>query len=179
LDIIEKQFRDTPASHKKYLLRLTNYIEHLLKNKRIVEAKFYFEKIPENKKQKLNIIHLGYELAIRTFDKASILYFDKLLYQHKKNDIDLSYYRLKFYLSNNDIRNCEFEAKRLLSHTLDIDSLNLIIETFFITKDYKIAIHISNYIKNKKIQLHVKVINEMKRALLVHLMNTIIRRNNA
>ena len=68
LELVEKKFRDTPYGHKKYLKRLNDYINYLIKNGRILEAKHFFNKMQQARPNHIKTIVLGYELAIKTFD---------------------------------------------------------------------------------------------------------------
>lgn len=175
MEAIEKKYRDTPVDNKKYAKRLSDFIDFLFSNGKVIEAKYHFEKLCNVKQKHSRTIRLGYLLSIATFDNDGIRKFDKLLYDTNPNDIEILWFRLKYYLSVNDNRNCENCCTTLLSRTLEKECLTTIIEACFNLKSYVIASNLIRYLEKEKIKLSEIGNKNLKAIVLEKLINELLK----
>ncbi|MDZ4298793.1 MAG: hypothetical protein U0998_05985 [Moraxellaceae bacterium] len=175
MEIVEKKYRDTSIDNKKYALRLTNFIEYLLSNGKIIEAKHYFRSLLEAKLNHARTIRLGYLLSIATFDNEGVRKFDELLYKSKPKDIEIYWFRLKYYLSVNDYKNCEDCCTLLLSKPIKKEYLKTVIEACLRLNNYVIASQLVKYLKKEKIILSEIGNKNLKKIILEKLINELLK----
>ena len=175
MDAIEKNFRDTPIDSKKYAKRLTIFIDYLVKNGKLLEAKYYFKKLSDKKPNHEKTIRLGYSLSIATFDNDGVRKFDKLLYDSKPKDVEIFWFRLKYYLSVNNHKDCEECCEFLLSKRIEIKYLNTIIEACLNLKNYNIAITLIKYLEKEKLTLNSFGMQHIKKLALERLVISIVK----
>lgn len=175
MEVIEKKYRDTSVGNKKYAKRLSDFIDYLFSKGKILEARYHFEKLHDAKPIHVRTIRLGYLLSIATFDNDGVRKFDKLLYDANPKDVEIILFRLKYYLSVNDYRNCEICCTSLLSQKINKEYLTTIFEACFNLKSYVIASNIINHIEKEKIKLN-KIGNEnLKHIILEKLVNELLK----
>ncbi|RYV01908.1 hypothetical protein SOPP22_12165 [Shewanella sp. OPT22] len=140
LELIEKKYRDTSITHKKYIKRLNDYITTLLTNGRIIEAKYFFSELQTLSSEHKNTLLLGYKIAIKTFDSESILHYDKKLVDLDYNFEELVWIRLQYYYSVNNrdgIVNC---AQHLLSKSTKLETDKLQFFTDIILNNHELEV---------------------------------------
>lgn len=175
MELVEKKYRDTPFGNKKYVIRLTKFIEHLVSNGKIIEAKHYFRNLCEAKPNHPRTIRLGYLLSIATFDNEAVRKFDRLLYDSKPKDIEMCWFRFQYYLSVNDYKNCEHCCTFLLSKQIKKEYLETIIEACMSLNNYMIASHLIKYLKKEKMILSDIGNKHLKRIVLEKFVNELVR----
>ncbi|KFZ32121.1 hypothetical protein IDSA_05495 [Pseudidiomarina salinarum] len=175
MEIVEKKYRGTPIDNKKYAVRLTKFIEHLVSNGKIIEAKYHFKNLFEAKPNHARTIRLGYLLSIATFDNEGVCKFDELLYRSKPKDIEIYWFRLKYYLSVNDYKNCEDCCTFLLSKPIKKEYLRTIIEACLSLNNYVISIQLVKYLKKEKMTLSDIGNKHLKKILLERFINELVR----
>jgi hypothetical protein len=175
LEIVERKFRDTPRGTKKYAKRLTEYINYLIAKERILEAKHFFHRLYEEKPNHTRTIRLGYSLSIASFDNEGVRKFDKLLYDSKPSDIELYWFRLKYYLSLNNFKSLEESCEDLLSKTIAPEYLNTIFEACVHQKSYAIAVNILKYLEREKITLSTRRNKQIKNIALQRFANSLVK----
>jgi len=167
LEIIEKKYRDTPESSKKYVKRLTDYINSLLLKGRLLEAKYYFDKLDETKPNSLKTIVLGYKLSIKLFDNYEVERFDKKLFDFNSQGERLFLLRLQYYYSVNNKEKAEENASYLLSKkTLQSKDLQTIYEVCLYQSSYKIALSLSRYMKRLHLKFDEQSEEQLKRIMI-------------
>lgn len=175
LDSLEKEYRETPLNSKKYTVRLTNYIDGLLSKGKVVEAKHYLKKLIEVKPNHLRTIKLGYSISISSFDSEGVRKFDSQLYQSRSSEIDLLWFRLKYYISVNNIKDIESHCEFLLSKKLNNEQLNTILDLCINSKNYFIVGNLCNYINRNNMRLAGSGITSMKKIALQKLADTLTK----
>lgn len=175
LDVLEKEYRETPLNSKRYAVRLTNYIDGLLSKGRVVEAKHYFKKLIEAKPNHHRTIKLGYTISISSFDNEGVRKFDSQLYQSRPSKIEIFWFRLKYYISVNNIRYVESHCEFLLSQKLNREQLDTILDVCINSKNYFIVRKLCSYLKRNKMRLEGSGITSMKKIALQQLADTLTK----
>lgn len=175
LETLEQEYRETPLNSKKYAIRLTNYIDGLLSKGRVFEAKHYFKKLIEAKPNHLRTIKLGYSISISSFDNEGVRKFDSQLYQSQPKKIELLWFRLKYYISVNNIKDIESHCEYLLSHKLNHDQLSTILDICINHHNYFIVKNTCYYLKRNNMRLEGKGIKSIKNIALQQLVNTLTK----
>jgi hypothetical protein len=173
LEVLESKYRDTPTGSKKYVKRITEYINFLVSHGKIVEAKYYFINLYAVKPNHIKTIRLGYSLSITTFDNEGVRKFDKMLYDSKPNDIELYWFRLKYYLSVNNHKGCEECCEFLLSKETTHKYLSTIIEACLNLESYKIAVYLIKYLNKERLKLTDQGSNEIKKIVIRRLASSL------
>lgn len=174
MELIEKQLRNTPSSHKKYLKRLNDYVKYLAKNGRTLEAKYFFNEIKQLKPNHIKTIILGYELAIKTFDNESVLFFDRALYDSKHDKEILLTMRLKYYYSvNNEKEFTHLVEHLLLECKISKTTFELIGELVINQNSYKPISILLRYFKSKGQLLHKQTEGRVRWIVLQKLVDTL------
>ena len=173
MEVVEKKYRDTPKSSKKYAKRLTDYISFLMSKGRNLEAKHFFRILQEAKPTHAETIRLGYSLSIATFDNEGVKVFDKLLYDSKPSEIEICWFRLKYYLSVNDYQSCEETCVCLLSKRLENDHLNTIYEACIYLKSYVIAQNLLKYLKKEDLMFKDVGTRKIKKIIIQKLVDVL------
>lgn len=153
MEAVEKRYRDTPIDNKKYAKRLTDFIDFLVLSGKVIEAKYHFKNLCEAKPNHARTIRLGYLLSIATFDNEGVRKFDKLLYDSKPKEVEIYWFRLRYYLSVNDYKNCEDCCTFLLSKPIENEYLRIIIEACLNLKSYAIASQLIKHLEKGKMTL--------------------------
>lgn len=175
MEEVEKKYRDTPFGNKKYAIRLTKFIEHLVANGKILEAKHYFRNLCEAKPNHAKTIRLGYSLSIATFDNEGVRKFDGLLYNSKPKDAEISWFRLQYYLSVNDYKNCELCCIFLLSKPIKTEYLRTVVESCLSLNNYVIASYLIKYLEKEKKTLSEIGNKQLKKVVLERFVNNLVR----
>lgn len=175
LEALEKEYRETPLNSKKHAVRLTNYIDGLLSKGRVVEAKYYFKQLIKEKPNHLRTIKLGYSISISSFDNEGVRKFDSQLYQSRSSKIELLWFRLKYYISINNIRDVESHCEFLLSKKLNREQLNTILDICINSKNYFIVSNLCKYLKRNKMRLEGTGIISIKKIALQQLVDTLTK----
>lgn len=175
MEIVERKFRDTPRRSKKYAKRLTEYINYLVEKERILEARHFFHRLYEEKPNHTRSIRLGYSLSIASFDNEGVRKFDKLLYDSKPSDIELYWFRLKYYLSVNNFKSSEESCEALLSKTITPEYLNTIFETCVHQKSYAIAVNILKYLERERLTLSESGNKQIKKIVLQRFADSLVK----
>jgi hypothetical protein len=178
LELVEKKYRDTPEGNKKYAKRLTDFIDFLILRGRIFEAKHFFDCLYKLKPNHARTIRLGYRLSIFLFNNESVKKFDKLLHDSKPSDIELVWFRLMYYHSVNDRKNCEDSCEYLFSKSIKNDYLNTIIEVCINQNNYAISVNLIRYLKKEKINLSDSGNKQIKKIVLQEFVDTIVKIKN-
>ena len=120
----EKLFSFNKSSDK-YKIELTKAIKFLLSKQRVIEAKHHFSELERINPNHKIVMELGFELGIKTFDRAmSAKYHNLLSDNNKYNQHDLALKRIIYYLSINDKENASSNVVFLLDDIkLDKDRL--------------------------------------------------------
>lgn len=176
MELIEKKFRDTPEQHNKYAKRLTEYINFLIQKERFIESKYFFKILYKIKRNHPITIRLGYSLSISLFDSTGVQEFDALLYRSKPLETELVYFRLKYYYSTNDYKNCVECCEFLFSRKLNKEQLDTIIEICLNQKSYAISNYLIKYIVKEKIRLSDQGNKLIKNILIQKLADVIATR---
>lgn len=179
LELAEKKFRDTPVGHKKYHKRLIDYINLLISKSRVIEAKHYFSILEYLKPSHHSVMRIGYFISISLFDKVGVEKYDRLFVMSKTNEVEIFYFRLMYYLSVNNLKNCEDCSVFILSKKFNQKQLDIIMQACFNLNSYVIARAITVLIRKKKVFLNEQGIHRLKRVLLQHLANKIMETKNA
>lgn len=175
LELVEKKFRDTPYGHKKYLKRLNDYINYLIKNGRILEAKHFFNKMQQARPNHIKTIVLGYELAIKTFDNKSVALFDRAFCETKQDEEKLCTLRLKYYYSVNNKKLFARLVEYLLFERGDKPKyFNLICELVISQSSYRPIATLIRYLKNNGRILHKQVEGQIRRVVIQKLVDTLV-----
>lgn len=175
LEVVEKMFRDTPKGNKKYAKRLTEYISFLVSKGRIIEAKHFFHDLYDYKPNHARTIRLGYSLSIASFDNEGVREFDRLLYDSKPKDIELCWFRLKYYVSVNNRAACEEISEFLLSKTVKDEFLNTIFEACIHQESYAIAVNIIKYLKKERLTLKGLGDKKIKKIALQRFVDSLVK----
>ena len=174
MELIEKKLRDTPEHHRKYLKRLSEYVKYLIENGRILEAKHFFNKMQKVKPSHIKTTILGYELAIKTFDNESVVFFDRVIYDSKHNEELLLKMRLKYYYSvNNEKQFTSLVEYLLFERTVKTETFQLIGELVITQNTYKPISVLVRYLKSKKRALHKQVEGQVRRVVLQKLVDVL------
>lgn len=181
LELVEKHYRDTPVTHKKHVKRLTDFIDYLIKERRIIEAKHFFVKLYELKPHHSKVIRLGYELSIATFDKDGVKKFDKLFLDSKPTDAEVIWFQLKYYHSVNNRQMCAICCEQLLSKKISQEYLQTVSEVCVKQNSYAIAVSLLNYLERERLRLRPSDsgYRHLKKVLVQGLADTIVRVKNA
>ncbi|HBX2615216.1 TPA: hypothetical protein MHU15_26300 [Klebsiella pneumoniae] len=120
----EKLFSFNKSS-SKYKIALTKAIKFLLSKQRVIEAKHHFFELEKINTNHTIVMELGFEIGIKTFDRAmSVKYHNLLNESNKYNQHDLALKRIIYYLSINDEKNASSNVASLLDDmSLDKDRL--------------------------------------------------------
>ncbi|MDM1717459.1 hypothetical protein [Thiopseudomonas alkaliphila] len=175
MEVVERKYRDTPIDNKKYAKRLTEYIDFLASNGKILEAKYHFRNLYEVKPNHAKTIRLGYSLSIASFDNEGVRKFDKKLYDSKPKDTEIYWFRLKYYLSVNNYKGCEDCCDFLLSKSITNEYLATIIEACINIKSYVIVAHLIKYLKKERLTLSDMVIKQAKKIALQKFVNSLVK----
>ncbi|TWI48948.1 hypothetical protein IQ22_04081 [Pseudomonas duriflava] len=178
MEAIEQIYRDTLPTHRKYIKRLTKYVEVLMEKGRFLEAKYYFEKLLLVSPSHVNSIRLGYTLSIHLFDRDGVLKYDKFFMDKKISTTDLYWLRLKFYISINNKKKCEEYCVELLKNGIDNSKLSTVIEACINSNSYKPIPLLIQYVKKNKFTLNPRIERKIKLIAINQLANSIIRLNN-
>lgn len=175
MEEIEKKYRDTPIGNKKYAKRLSDFIDFLFSNGKVIEAKYHFKKLFDAKPNHARTIRLGYLLSIATFDNEGVRKFDKILYDYKPKDVEIFWFRLQYYLSVNDYKNCEDCCVFLLSKPLKKEYLKTIIEACLNLESYVIASKLIRYLEKEKISLNEIGNKRLRKIVLESFVNELVK----
>lgn len=175
MELVEKKFRDTPINNKKYGKRLTDFIDYLVSKGRILEAKYFFEILLNVKPNNARTIRLGYSLSILSFDDAGVRKFDKLLLDSKPKDIEIFWFQLRYYLSRNDIKNCENCCEFLLSKKIKSEYLTTVIEACLNLESYVLVRQLVRYLDRKKLKLANQGNNQLKKIAAQRLVDNLLK----
>jgi len=179
LELVEKKYRDTPEGHKKYAKRLTDYLNFLIQKERFLEAKYFFDFLYKVKPNHARTIRLGYTLSISLFDKDGVRNFDKLLYDSKPSENELTWFRLKYYYSVNDRKNFEECCESLLAkNSLKDKQLNTIIEICLRQESYEISINLIKYLSRNGLSLNDPGSRKIKNIVIKKLIGYISKVKN-
>ncbi|WP_313210024.1 hypothetical protein [Stutzerimonas nitrititolerans] len=175
MEVVEKKYRDTPIDNKKYAKRLTDFIDLLVSNGKVIEAKYHFKNLYESKPNHAKTIRLGYLLSIAKFDNEGVRKFDKLLYDSKPKDVEICWFRLKYYLSVNDYKGCEDCCALLLSKPIKNEYLRTTIEACLNLNNYVIASHLIKYLEKEKLTLNSIGTKQLRKLVLERFVNSIVK----
>lgn len=175
MEIVEKKYRDTPIHNRKYAKRLTDFIDSLVSNGKIIEAKYHFKYLYEAKPNHAKTIRLGYLLSVATFDNEGVRKFDKLLYDSKPKYVEICWFRLKYYLSVNDHKGCEYCCELLLSKPIKDEYLRTTIEACLNLNNYVIASHLIKYLEKENLTLSSIGNNQLRKLVLEGFVNSIVK----
>ncbi len=173
MEVVERRFRDTPKENKKYIKRLIEYISFLIFKGRVIEAKHFFHVLYKHKPHHARTIRLGYSLSIASFDNEGVRQFDRLLYDSKPKDIELYFFRLKYYISVNNLKNIEECCVFLLSKGLKKEQLNIVIEVCFNFESYVVASNLVKYLQKERLKLNDDGHEKIKRICLQRLVEVL------
>lgn len=176
LDNDENDFRNTPPDGKKYIKRLSKYINSLIDNGRLCEASYYFNLLQLAKKNSKEVNALGYKLAIRNFDHKSAKEFDSFLRKNNYNVQALLTLELEFFYSTDNFNSFTIIALSLLDEKkLNDQNLIILIELTLRLKAAHLIPNIYRKIINKGNKLTSQTESEFKKLSILHLLNTIAR----
>lgn len=173
MEEFEYKYRSTPPESKKYVKRLTEFINSLMSNGKIIEAKHHFKNLYKAKPNHIKTIRIGYLLSIATFDNEGVIKFDKLLFDSRPRDIEILWLQLKYYLSTSDQKGCEHCCKKLLSQKIKSEQLTTAIDACLNLESYEIAADLVNYFKRERIKLNINGEISLKKILIKRLINRI------
>lgn len=151
----EKLFSFNKSSIK-YKIELTKAIKLLLSKQRVMEAKHHFFELERINPTHKVVMELGFELGIKTFDRAmSAKYHNLLSDNNKYNQHDLTLKRIVYYLSINDEENASSNVHSLLDDTsLDNGRLLKLYNLIYLElKEEHLIIKINNVLKKKKLKI--------------------------
>lgn len=137
------------------------------------------EQVSALKPNNAKVIRLGYELAIKSFDKESIRKYDLALFDSKPKRSELLTYRLMLYLSNNNKTLCLECAKELLTYEVGDEAAHLIIDVIFKYRCANLTIQFLEFLSNKKRRILGQAEQVMKKVLLERLTTILRRKLNA
>lgn len=175
MEVVERKYRDTTIDNKKYAKRLTEFIDFLVSNGKILEAKYHFSNLYEAKPNHAKTIRLGYILSVATFDNEGVRKFDKLLYDSKPKGVEICWFRLKYYLSVNDHKGCEECCEFMLARPIKREYLRTIIEAFLNLNSYVIASCLIKYLEKEKLTLSSVGSKKVKKIVLHRFVNSVVK----
>ncbi len=179
MELVEKKYRDTPEGHKKYAKRLTDYLSSLVLKERFLEAMHLFDHLYKVKPNHAKTIRLGYALSISLFDKEGVRKFDKLLYDSKPSENELTWFRLKYYYSVNDRKNIEECCELLLANRLNDKQLDTVIEICLTKKSYEISADLIKYLNRENLRLSDSGSKRIRNTIIQKLTESIYKVKNA
>ena len=173
---VEKKYRDTPISNPKYTKHLSNYINLLQQNGRVLEAKHFFQELLTLKPKSTNTYITGYKLAIKTFDNQMVERFDNSLMEKKSKTEILHCLRLEYYYSVNNQR-CfgELLTHMLTSPRLSENSLALILQLVLEQSDYQQISSLFKYLKTKNKYLNKAAESKVRKVVLQRLVDSLVK----
>lgn len=173
MELVERKFRDTPKENKKYAKRLNEYIDFLISKGKIIEAKHFFHILNEHKPDHPRTIRLGYSLSIASFDNEGVRIFDRLLCESKPKEVEIFLFRLKYYISVNNIKYIEESCVFLLSNSISNDCLRTIIGACINFESYLVVKNLNDYFERKRLKLSGPVNNRIRRIALQRLVEVL------
>lgn len=177
MEDIEARYRKTKVTHKKYRIRLSKFIDALLKKERYIEAQYYFSELMNMTGMTVQTAEIGYQVALRCFDSEKAAIFDDAL-QNKISVDTLLFYRLQYYYSFN--RKILFidTLRELLTYKISEPILEKVFSLVMINAEYiSLKLIIFYLIKNNKI-LNDKADRHAKIVAIQELVNLLSRRIN-
>ena len=168
----ERHYRDTPITNRKYLKRLTDYINKLLESGRNLEAHHFFLELCKENPLHEKTIRLGYNIAISLFDYDGISKYDKLLVDSAPDISELLWFQLRCYHSLNNISACERVSCELLEHIKNKNYLPTIIEVCIERKSYVIAESLVRYLAKNRISLRPPTDKWLQQIIITKLLDT-------
>lgn len=172
VEVVEKKYRDPPSHNKKYVKRLSEYISFLLKQGRVLEAKFYFDELNKIKPNHEKTLVFGYELSIKTFDNNGVLRFDTLLMKHKYNEQKLLCLRLKYYYSVHNAKAFDQIVLHLFNYLpIKAELLKIILPMIVQQNQYKSIAALCIYLKKNKMVLNDLAEKSIRRVVLQKLID--------
>lgn len=173
MEDIEKNYRDTPSTNKKYTKRLTEYIETLIKHGRNLEAKHFFSELSRISPHHKKTIRLGYTIAIATFDNDMLIKYDKLLLDSNPETRERLWFQLRSYHSLNNTSACEAVCCVLLNENPAREHISTILEVCLERKSHTIATPLVLALAKHRLMLNPKTEIKLKKLLIEKLINTI------
>ena len=175
MHIVEKKYRDTPQNNRKYVKRLSDYINILLENGRVLEAKYHFSELLALKPDNVKTHVIGYKIAIKTFDSKQVGELDKLLVAQKYKEQSLHCLRLQYYYSVNN-QKCfrELVIYMLANPPLSETSLDLIAPLVLQQRDYRAIQTLCNYLKSINKHLNKAAENKVRKVVLQRLVDSLV-----
>jgi len=172
MELVEQKYRDTVKGNKKYVKRLTDFVNSLLDTDRILEAHFYFKELVSVSPEHLKTVVLGYKLSIRTFNTKDVSCYDKKLFNSKKNEEELLLLRLQYYYSVNNQGLAEDCALSLLSKQhLKADTLQSISDFTRNHESYNLISTLGKYLFLNKMIFHPSIEKQFKKNVITKLIN--------
>lgn len=175
MEIVERRYRDTTKENKEYTRRLAEYIDFLRCKGRILEAKYFFSLFDEEVINNPAIIRLGYSLSIASFDREGVIKFDELLRKSMPSNIELCCFHLEYYISVNDLENCEKTSEFLLSNFLPKECLDIVIEACINLQSYSITANLAKYLEKVGLEIDSLNAKEIKKIAYQRLVKSIER----
>ncbi|WP_183000787.1 MULTISPECIES: hypothetical protein [unclassified Pseudomonas] len=173
MEDIEKSYRDTPSTNKKYAKRLTDYIYALIKHGRNIEAKHFFSELSKISPLHKKTIRLGYTIAIATFDNDMLIKYDNLLVDSNPETSELLWFQLRYYHSRNNLLACELVSSKLLEESSKFEHISTILEVCLEQRSYSIAKPLIKVLAKHKLVLSPPTERRLKQILIEKLINTI------
>lgn len=171
----EKIYRATAKTNRKYLKRLSDYIDALVKLGRFLEARHFFLELCKLGPNHLRTIRLGYTIAIATFDKGWVNRYDKLLFESTKDGKEVNWYRLQYYQSQNNVAACEATSCELLKNILNAEQLSAVIKVCIAQNSYVIAESLAMHLLNHRITLISQYNDLLKQIVIARLVCSLQR----
>ncbi|MFK3942929.1 hypothetical protein ACI2KC_14800 [Pseudomonas monteilii] len=171
----EKIYRSTAKHNRKYLKKLTEYVQDLVSRGRLLEARYFFLDLSQISPSHPKTIRLGYAIAIATFDNDWVLKYDKLLVDSGGAVNEVNCYRLQYYHSRNNLASCEDTCCALLESKLSLDQLSTVIEVCRLRKSYVVACSLASYLVENKLKLKPDHDKWLRQIVITKLANCIGR----
>jgi tetratricopeptide (TPR) repeat protein len=147
-----------------------NYVKELNAAGKIIEARYYFERLAVLKPNNAQVVRLGYELAVKAFDKEAMKRYDLALFDSKPKRGELLTYRLMLYFANNNAPLCLECARELLRYDVGDEAMRLVVDVIFKYRCPYLTIEFVKFLAARKLQPHGQTVQVMKRILIERLL---------
>lgn len=175
----EMAFRSTPKSSAKYFAAALSYIKELNTAGKVIEARYHLEHLAAVKPKNAQVIRLGYELAVKSFDTAAMRRYDLALFDSKPKRGELLYYRLMLYFANGNTPLCLECAREMLKYKMDEQAMYLIVDVILTHRCARLTMEFETFLASKKLKSQGLATQAMKSILIERLLEIIARKSYA
>ncbi|MCH9690962.1 MAG: hypothetical protein K0U59_02680 [Gammaproteobacteria bacterium] len=179
MDVVEINYRKKTERKKNKIKATTRYIEFLIENDHLLEAKHFLNELALLEPKGVQATVLEYKIAIRTYDYPKVVEADGKLHQMGIEQHKLLALELEFFCT----RNIFSKAAKCIDLLLDEEelpptTLQLVIEAVFHINNYPLLVRVIDWLKRKNINLSQRAMADAKRVALHGLSNTLVSFSN-